>query len=88
MKNSIYRLTSVVGAFSLLCGQMFASSHSDAPLSKQDPQTNLTDVYAFVTPATRSPSWSTAGPFPNQATASCTIGLPMTRSTASTSRTR
>jgi hypothetical protein len=29
---------------------MFASSHSDAPLSKQDPQTNLTDVYAFVTP--------------------------------------
>jgi hypothetical protein len=28
---------------------MLASSHSDAPLSKQDPQTNLTDVYAFVT---------------------------------------
>jgi hypothetical protein len=28
---------------------MFASSHSDAPLSKQDPQTNLTDLYAFVT---------------------------------------
>ncbi len=27
---------------------MLASSHSDAPLSKQDPQTNLTDVYAFV----------------------------------------
>jgi hypothetical protein len=27
---------------------MFASSHSDAPLSKQDPQTNLTDVYGFV----------------------------------------
>lgn len=26
----------------------YASSHSDAPLSKQDPQTNLTDVYAFV----------------------------------------
>lgn len=25
-----------------------ASSHSDAPLSKQDPQTNLTDVYAFI----------------------------------------
>src|SRR5271166_4713242 len=48
MNNSIYRLTSVLGAFSLLCGQMFASSHSDAPLSKQDPQTNLTDVYAFI----------------------------------------
>ena len=25
-----------------------ASNHSDAPLSKQDPLTNLTDVYAFV----------------------------------------
>lgn len=25
-----------------------ASSHSDAPLSKMDPQTNLTDVYAFI----------------------------------------
>jgi hypothetical protein len=25
-----------------------ASNHSDAPLTKQDPQTNLTDVYAFV----------------------------------------
>jgi hypothetical protein len=44
----MYRFTAVVGAFSLLCGQMLASSHSDAPLSKQDPQTNLTDVYGFV----------------------------------------
>lgn len=26
----------------------WASSHSDAPLIKQDPQANLTDVYAFV----------------------------------------
>ena len=26
-----------------------ASSHSDAPLIKQDPQANLTDVYAFGT---------------------------------------
>ena len=25
-----------------------AANHSDAPLSKQDPQTNLTDVYAFI----------------------------------------
>jgi hypothetical protein len=50
MDKAIYRFTSAVGAFSLLCGQMFASSHSDAPLSKQDPQTNLTDVYGFVTP--------------------------------------
>ena len=48
--SSLYRITSVLGVASLFCGQMFASSHSDAPLSKQDPQTNLTDVYAFVTP--------------------------------------
>ncbi len=26
----------------------FASNHSDSPLSKQDPQTNLTDVYGFI----------------------------------------
>ena len=26
----------------------WAASHSDAPLSKQDPQANLTDVYAFI----------------------------------------
>jgi len=50
MNKTIHRITSIAGAVSLLCGQMFASSHSDAPLSKQDPQTNLTDVYAFVTP--------------------------------------
>ena len=50
MKKSMHRFTSVAGALSLLCGQMFASSHSDAPLSKQDPQTNLTDVYGFITP--------------------------------------
>jgi Domain of unknown function (DUF4331) len=50
MKRSIYRMASAAGVVSLVCGHMFASSHSDAPLSKQDPQTNLTDVYAFVTP--------------------------------------
>ena len=27
---------------------VFASNHSDAPLIKQDPQANLTDVYAFI----------------------------------------
>jgi len=48
--NRFRRFTSVAAAYTLMCGQMFASSHSDAPLSKQDPQTNLTDVYAFVTP--------------------------------------
>jgi Domain of unknown function (DUF4331) len=26
----------------------WAANHSDAPLSKQDPQTNLTDVYTFI----------------------------------------
>ena len=50
MNPSTYRVISAVAAFSLLCGQLFASSHSDAPLSKQDPQTNLTDLYAFVSP--------------------------------------
>ncbi|MBA3608427.1 MAG: DUF4331 domain-containing protein [Chthoniobacterales bacterium] len=28
--------------------QVYASSHSDAPLIKLDPQANLTDVYAFI----------------------------------------
>jgi hypothetical protein len=32
-----------------LAGQpAWSASHSDAPLSKQDPQTNITDVYAFI----------------------------------------
>lgn len=31
-----------------LAGAARASSHSDAPLIKQDPQANLTDVYAFI----------------------------------------
>lgn len=35
----------VVGA---LASSVFASNHSDAPLIKQDPQANLTDVYAFI----------------------------------------
>ena len=39
-------------AFGLLnlpeAARTHASSHSDAPLIKQDPQANLTDVYAFV----------------------------------------
>lgn len=39
-------VTAVV--LSLAPGYAFASSHSDAPLIKQDPQANLTDVYAFV----------------------------------------
>ena len=35
-------------AAALLAGTARAASHSDAPLIKQDPQANLTDVYAFV----------------------------------------
>ena len=40
----------VAAAFVSLCfaGTAWAASHSDAPLIKQDPQANLTDVYAFV----------------------------------------
>ncbi len=37
-----------LGAGFLMPQQAQASSHSDAPLSKLDPQTNLTDVYAFI----------------------------------------
>jgi hypothetical protein len=48
MNQAISRFSLLAGTL-LLGGQMFASSHSDAPLSKQDPQTNLTDVYAFIT---------------------------------------
>ena len=35
-------------SIAFLSVSLMASSHSDAPLSKQDPQTNLTDVYAFI----------------------------------------
>ena len=37
-----------LGALGLGGGAARASSHSDAPLIKLDPQANLTDVYAFV----------------------------------------
>lgn len=38
-----------LAAFALLgTVRGWASSHSDAPLIKQDPQANLTDVYAFI----------------------------------------
>lgn len=36
------------GAMGILAAPLHASSHSDAPLIKQDPQANLTDVYAFI----------------------------------------
>ncbi len=41
-------LTVMAAALALLSPSIWAASHSDAPLSKQDPQTNITDVYAFV----------------------------------------
>jgi hypothetical protein len=39
-----------LGAFSMIgtAPAVLASNHSDAPLIKQDPQANLTDVYAFI----------------------------------------
>ena len=36
-------------AFLSLTSVAIASSHSDAPLIKLDPQANLTDVYSFIT---------------------------------------
>jgi hypothetical protein len=38
----------VVAALALSAGTGESASHSDAPLIKQDPQANLTDVYAFL----------------------------------------
>lgn len=51
------------GAFALAVGAAQASSHSDAPLIKQDPQANLTDVFTFVGPSTQGPT--TANPTGN-----------------------
>lgn len=46
---SNHHLTGRILAASLLAAPaVLGSSHSDAPLIKQDPQANLTDVYAFV----------------------------------------
>jgi len=41
-------ILAAAGAAWILAPTSMASSHSDAPLIKQDPQANLTDVYAFV----------------------------------------
>jgi len=48
--NRIKIITHLVGV-GLMAGSntnLMAASHSDAPLIKQDPQANITDVYAFV----------------------------------------
>ena len=49
------KLTAIVAVLPILCAAFMwsgvptrAASHSDAPLIKQDPQANITDVYAFV----------------------------------------
>lgn len=41
-------ITTATTVLTLAMPQAQASSHSDAPLIKQDPQVNLTDVYAFI----------------------------------------
>ena len=41
-------LIAVTALSTLAIVPAMASSHSDAPLIKQDPQANLTDVYAFI----------------------------------------
>ena len=48
MQKFIGRSVLMAGVMSLASGYLSASSHSDAPLIKQDPQANLTDVYAFI----------------------------------------
>jgi hypothetical protein len=42
------RFLRAAGVLLLAGNALMGSSHSDAPLIKQDPQANLTDVYAFV----------------------------------------
>lgn len=50
IRSTAGRTLTLLATTSLLVtpAQLKASSHSDAPLIKQDPQANLTDVYAFV----------------------------------------
>ena len=48
MNKKLLTKTLSLCALTLSGGLSFASSHSDAPLIKQDPQANLTDVYAFI----------------------------------------
>lgn len=46
--SALIAAAAAMGSSTLLGPEPVASSHSDAPLIKQDPQANLTDVYAFV----------------------------------------
>lgn len=56
-KFTIGALVGLSAAAALNPGNVaMASSHSDAPLIKQDPQCNLTDVYAFIGSKYNNPS--------------------------------
>jgi hypothetical protein len=44
----LFLLCAAVAPLALVARQGRAASHSDAPLIKQDPQANITDVYSFV----------------------------------------
>lgn len=49
LTTTLRPVTGLLTAAALLGGPaLHGSSHSDAPLIKQDPQANLTDVYAFI----------------------------------------
>jgi hypothetical protein len=49
MTDGFLRSLALVAALGVgSAGLSFGASHSDAPLIKQDPQANITDVYAFV----------------------------------------
>lgn len=48
MTARIFRLLVSTAGIAGLALPLLAASHSDAPLSKQDPQANFTDVYAFI----------------------------------------
>ncbi len=48
LKSMLSGCVRAAGALLIAGSTLLASSHSDAPLIKQDPQANLTDVYAFI----------------------------------------
>ncbi len=48
IRRKYLRTGTALALLGLAASQAPASSHSDAPLIKQDPQANITDVYAFI----------------------------------------
>jgi hypothetical protein len=83
-----------LGGAAVITPKPFASSHSDAPLIKLDPQANLTDVYAFVGEKYNSPFQIVLNvlvsvrPFSDPGDGVIYERFPMTRSTAFISRIR